>query len=284
MKPPFAYFGGKSTIADRIVAAMPPHRIYVEPFFGSGAVFFAKPPTPLEILNDLDDALVTFFRVLRERPEDLERACRLTPYARTEYEQAVYDPSLDDLETARRFWVRINQSFNKAGHSHSGWSITVARTQAVSVSVRGRIARFAACADRLQRAAIECCDAVALVERCAQPDALIYADPPYPAAGRSSRVAGGGVGEYRAEMGDEEDHRRLAEVLRSTPAAVMVSSYPSPLYDELYKDWWRLDIEMTLRSANAHKSPRRPLVEAVWMNREPRHAPGRFDLREARRG
>ena len=65
--PPFAYFGGKTRIADQIVAALPPHRSYVEPFAGSCAVLLAKPRARIETVNDLDRELVTFWRVLRDR-------------------------------------------------------------------------------------------------------------------------------------------------------------------------------------------------------------------------
>lgn len=88
MRAPFAYYGGKQGMADLIVSLLPPHRVYMEPFAGSLAVLFAKKPSVHEIVNDLDDAVVTFFRMLRDRPADLERACRLTPYARTEYRNA----------------------------------------------------------------------------------------------------------------------------------------------------------------------------------------------------
>lgn len=73
MKAPFAYFGGKTGMARLLVSLMPAHRVYIEPFFGSGAVLFAKPPAVHEVVNDIDGALVNFFRVLRDRTDELER-------------------------------------------------------------------------------------------------------------------------------------------------------------------------------------------------------------------
>lgn len=105
MKPPFAYYGGKARLAPWIVSLMPRHEVYVEPCLGAGAVFFAKPPTEHEIINDLDGAIVTFFRVLRDRPDELIRLCELTPYARAELAAADPDEDgLDELERARRLW------------------------------------------------------------------------------------------------------------------------------------------------------------------------------------
>lgn len=80
------YPGAKWSIAQWIVSAMPPHKSYLEPFFGSGAVFFNKPPSRIETINDLDSEIVNLFTVIRDRPEELERAVALTPYSREEYE------------------------------------------------------------------------------------------------------------------------------------------------------------------------------------------------------
>lgn len=88
MKPPILYFGGKITIGPLIAQLLPPHEHYVEPFAGSLAVLLAKKPSPHETVNDLDDMLMTFWRVLRDRPADLERVCGLTPHSRAEFTAA----------------------------------------------------------------------------------------------------------------------------------------------------------------------------------------------------
>ena len=88
MKPVLKYPGSKWRLADWIVSLMPPHKSYLEPFFGSGAVFFKKPPSRIETINDLDGEIINLFRCIRERPEELMRAVAYTPYSRGEYEQA----------------------------------------------------------------------------------------------------------------------------------------------------------------------------------------------------
>src|SRR5258707_1347980 len=121
VKPPFTYFGGKLSIAERIMALLPPHGHYVEPFAGSLAVLLAKPLSPMETVNDLDGDLMGFWRVLRDRPADLERVCALTPHSRAE-QAASYDrEDCDDLERARRVWVRLTQG--RGGHlwRGTGW-------------------------------------------------------------------------------------------------------------------------------------------------------------------
>ena len=269
MKPPFAYYGGKSRMATEIVAMMPPHRVYIEPFAGSLAVLFAKPPCRHEVVNDLDDAVVTFFRVLRDQPDELERVCELTPVARTEYASAdLDDPTISDVEQARRFWVRVTQSFAQTAGRSTGWSVTTARTQSKGSTSKTRLGRFAPCADRLSQVQIEHCDAADLVDRLATSDTVIYADPPYLDDVRVSRGTRGTSTDYRADMCSEDAHRRLAEVLRATPATVILSGYPSDLYEDLYGDWWTHDIATKAHSSNSVLSTRSARTERLWSNRD----------------
>lgn len=66
------YPGAKWGMAKEIVAMMPPHRSYLEPFFGRGAVLFNKPPSAIETVNDIDGDITNFFKVLREQPKELQ--------------------------------------------------------------------------------------------------------------------------------------------------------------------------------------------------------------------
>lgn len=268
VKAPFAYYGGKVGLAPRIIELMPAHRVYMEPFFGSGAVLFAKPPAAFEIVNDIDRNVVTFFKVLRARAAELEYLCGLTPHARSEYVDAVLDEDLDDLERARRFWVRVNQSFAKTAGRQTGWSITTARSSSVPTSILNRIGRFGPAVDRLMHCSIECCDAPGLVERLATHDTLIYADPPYLAETRRGRDRQRPA-DYLHDMGLPEDHERLAEVLHATPAKVILSGYLSPLYEDLYGDWNRVEIPVRVHSSNSVTAERGERIEVLWMNYEP---------------
>jgi DNA adenine methylase len=72
-------------MADWIITHMPQHTTYLEPYFGSGAVFFSKPPAQLETINDIDGDVVNLFRVIRDRPDELARLVYWTPYSRQEY-------------------------------------------------------------------------------------------------------------------------------------------------------------------------------------------------------
>lgn len=120
IQPPVPYFGSKQRIADQIVKTFPPHRHYVEPFAGSLSVLLAKEPSVLETVNDLDGDVMTFWRVLRDDPEGLERECALTPHSRGEHALSRTRVDLDDLERARRVFVALTQG--RSGQlMRTGW-------------------------------------------------------------------------------------------------------------------------------------------------------------------
>lgn len=238
-RPPFAYYGGKTMLAEKIVALLPPHRHYVEPFAGSLAVLLAKPRSTHETVNDLDGDLMHFWRIVRDRPDELAAAAALTPHSRLEHEAAYDRPDgLDDIERARRIWITLSQgrsgTFRKTGwrfyRDPGGTSAAMPRYLAAYAD------RIPTCAHRLAGVSLECRPALDLITSYGQvPDMLLYCDPPYDGATRARN--------YRHEMTSPESHRDLAEVLHSARATVVLSGYPSPLYDEIYADWHRTEID-----------------------------------------
>lgn len=267
LKPLVPYHGGKGRLAAWIVDLMPAHRVYLEPFAGSAAVLLAKPRSTHEILNDVDGNVVNFYRVLREDPDELERVCRLTPYARDEFAGAdLHDDSIDDLERARRWWVRTNQSFAHTGTVATGWSTSIKRGSNNARSVLNRIDRFAAAAERLATVTIESRDALELIPEYSVPDGVIYADPPYLLSTRSAMSRRPG-GDYSHEFASDDDHRALATALHASSGMVLLSGYHSPLYDELYGDWDQVERRVVRRSSNGRSSALPHAVEVVWSNR-----------------
>jgi len=258
--PPFTYFGGKQTIAPRIAALFPSHAHYVEPFAGSLAVLLAKPPSRMETVNDLDSDLMTFWRVLRDDQAGLERVCALTPHSRTEH-QASYDrpADLSDLERARRVWVCLTQG--RAGQlKRTGWRHYLdpaGSSIGMPGYVAGYVARMAPACERLARVSLECRPALELIDAFApHGDVLMYVDPPYLGTTRTS-------GGYVHEMHTETEHRELAGALASVRSAVILSGYPSQLYDELYADWHRVDIAACTGQGGTWENR----TEVLWSNR-----------------
>lgn len=265
MKPPFRYYGSKVRLAPLIVEAMPRHRVYVEPFAGSLSVLFAKERSHHEVVNDLSDDVVHFLRVLRDHTSALERACRLTPHSRREFETAAAQPHHPDpVERARRFWVRVNQGFN-GSPVRVGWATSVNQNTNRAVSAANIANRLADCAHRLRLVTIECRPAVEVLDRYAIDGSVVYLDPPYPESSRSSRRKRSA--DYLVEMTDD-DHRDLAAVARAKRGAtVIVSGYDCPLYDELYGDWPRWEVGVDRPSTRGSKSGVTSGVEVLWANR-----------------
>jgi DNA adenine methylase len=282
MPAPTAYFGGKSRIAPWIAGLLPKHRTYAEPYFGSGAVLFAKRPSHTEIVNDLDGELVNFFRVLRERPGDLERACRLTPYARAEYEACQLDPSLDDLERARRWFVRVNMSISHTPRN-TGFAIARAADGGGGSDHAHKfaryVARFAAAAARLQCVQVDNRPALDVIAKHDHPNTAFYVDPPYALEVRSLRSKRRGT-DYRVDGAEPEQHRALAEALHACRGAVLLSGYDGGLYRELYADWWRVDRRVMVPTGNGSGRGAKWNTEVVWSNR-PLAVQGALDLTEA---
>ncbi len=261
VRPPFAYFGGKQTIADRIVDLFPEHQHYVEPFCGGLSVLAAKTPSKLETVNDLDGDVMTFWRVLRDRPEDLIRAAALTPHSRQEFYDARERPEdLDEVERARRVWVALSQSRGNQP-VRTGWRHFVDRagsSKGMPGYLDAYVDRMAAMAQRLHHVSLESRPALEVIESYgARTGTLLYVDPPYLGTTR------GHAHSYRHEMRHEDQHRELAAALNACEAAVVLSGYHSPLYDELYRDWQ----VTTLRASTSQGTGPSGRIEVLWTNR-----------------
>jgi len=235
------YFGGKVKIAPWIVAHLPPHRVYVEPFGGGAAVLLAKPRARVEVYNDLDDGLVNLFRVLRHptQGEQLLRLVRLTPYARKEFE-AAYEPTDDPVERARRLLVRSHlghggeatngrrTGFRRASHRKE------ARSTHPALDWPRYPARLARLIARLAGVVVEHRPAIEVMAYYDAPDTATYLDPPYLVEllqNPYDRL----YNHPLAPLGHED----LAAAASRCAGTVLVSGYHSPLYDRLYAGWQR---------------------------------------------
>lgn len=226
-------------MARKIVRLLPPHTTYVEPFGGAAHVLFAKPPSPVEVYNDVDGDLVNFFRVLRdaEKSAELQRRLQLTPYSRQEFCYCLShykDPNVDDVERARMFFVVVRQSFCGQIRSPSwGYSISASTNNAASTASAS--ARIVDClhiiAERFRRVQVEHGDYRAVMTRYSTADTVCYCDPPYHPDTRRS-------GGYQHDF-THDDHVRLVEFLLDYHSMVVLSGYDHPLYRQLDEAGWK---------------------------------------------
>lgn len=282
------YYGGKLSHLSRLLPLLPKCHTYVEPFGGSAAVLLNREPSPVEVYNDLDGGVVNFFRVLRERPDELVSALELTPYSRAEFAEACLDLGGDELERARRFFVRIAQSrANKPLTTGGEWSYSVGRSAAgasdwkycISHNKRamaGAVSAWLTNVDglsevtaRLRTVQIECLEALDCIRRYDHAGALIYADPPYLPDTRGDGAC------YQHEM-SKADHVELALELRSCAGQVAVSGYDHPLYETLYAGWFKTT--WGARATTNHETVKGSRTEVLWTNYDPAEVTGQREL------
>jgi DNA adenine methylase len=259
-RPALRYYGGKWNLAPWIISFFPPHKNYVEPCGGAASVLLQKPRSPLETYNDLDGNVVNFFRVLRDRPDELIRKIRLTPFAREEVEISKWDIQGDDVERARIFFVRCN--FGISARPGGGVSANFGPSTYHGQSYTNRVVDVEQIKDgldiiskRMIGVQVEHREAMDIIDTFDHDEALIYFDPPYlqETRGHEDNV-------YSLEM-NEQQHAAAASLLRECAGYVVVSGYACPLYTELYEahGWQRHDKEAQTNSGGKR-------IESVWLS------------------
>lgn len=258
-RPALRYHGGKWQLAPWIISFFPEHVCYVEPFGGGGSVLLRKAPAFAEVYNDLNGDVINFFSVLRNRQDELLRAIKLTPYARQEFRAAQRVGAEDDeLERARKFYVLAQQGRGRAGvQEPGGWRFMSRNTRSTTPAGDwGRVDHLRAIVQRLKQVQFENDDAATVIRRYDDASTLFYVDPPYV---KSSRGARWGAHAYAYEM-DDRQHEELAELLHSVEGAVIVSGYPSELYNRLFADW-RREVKAVKKDNNGGAA-----TEVLWLS------------------
>lgn len=252
-RPALRYYGGKWRIAPWVISYFPEHKNYVEPCGGAASVLLQKPRSELETYNDIDGNVTNYFRVLRDTPERLAQQIKMTPWSRDEYELS-FQPCEDSIEQARRFWCLISMSVNASGESPGFRLVTQEPGKLPELNKEQVIENFYRVTNRLQGVQIENREALDIIRRFDNKEALIYFDPPYIAETRAQSKR------YRYEV-DHEFHVQAAMLLRQSIGFVIISGYQHPLYSELYEmfGWERVDKEVQTNSGGSR-------VESLWLS------------------
>lgn len=234
---------------------MPAHNVYLEPFFGSGAVLLNKAPVKIETVNDISGQVVNLFRIIREQPDALARAIYFTPWAREEFALS-YIKTEDPMENARRFLVRCWMAFGAKIEGKGSWSQTIQAERRGNSRVREwrRLPEIIlAVAERLAGVQIENKSAIELIKQYNYPEVLIYCDPPYPRCARSRRL-------YPDEMTDAE-HQEFLQVLKQHSGPVVISGYENEIYNAELEGWQKETIKTRAELGKER-------VEVLWINRK----------------
>lgn len=225
LKTPITYYGGKQLMLPYILPNIPEHEIYTEAFFGGGAVFFAKEPAHVEIINDMNGEVINFYKVLQTDFLRLNEMIQSTLHSREMYYEAqvVYNmPQLfEPVRRAWSFWILTNQGFSSKigawGYDKKGASM-VKRLSTKKTEI------VTALRTRLEYVQIECNDALTVIQSRDSKATFHYVDPPY---------IGSNQGHYSGYTPDH--YTALMKLLQNVEGKFLQSSYWSDILEQFIK-------------------------------------------------
>lgn len=275
-RPALRYYGGKWKIADWIISHFPRHRCYTEGFGGAASVLLRKPPSRVEVYNDMSDEIVNLFRVLRntEQAAELRRLLDLTPWSRSEW-LASYELCPDPVEQARRTIVLSYMSYKSSKaltRKTNGWRSISSGHHRLPHEFQAYTQCLAEITARLKDVMIEHRDYASVLSQHDSSETLHYVDPPYLGELRADRR-----NTYQHELWSIEDHQKLAEFLHTLEGYVIISGYPSQEYEAWYeaRGWSTSSCMATTSAAVTGKSSR---IEMIWLNPRAAAAQKQFSL------
>jgi DNA adenine methylase len=254
MKTPITYYGGKQALLKYLLALIPSHKIYCEPFFGGGALFFAKHPSEVEIINDINSEVVNFFRVVKTQFVELQKEISASLHSRELYKKAmvVYqNPDMfDEVKRAWAFWVATNQGFASLIGS---WGFGRDDSKEAAVA-RKRETFTQEYAHRLKKVQVEHNHALKVIERADSKETFFYIDPPY---------INSDQGHYKGYT--ETDFDLLLKKLSQIKGKFLLSSYPSNILSK-YISKYKWKVQKKSKAVAVTKHTNKIKTEMMVMN------------------
>ena len=264
IKSPLSRIGGKYFMKNWLLQKIPKHKIYVEPFAGAAHLFFAKPQSKIEILNDLDSHLTCFFRVIQnpEKRVNLVQVLDEIPYSRNEFVTIKHrwrNGDFPEDETRRvAEWYFLNKASFAADFKRGGFATVTRKSfRNPCKGFRNSVNTFKDIGERLKDVTFECVNFDACILKYDTADTFFYVDCPYL-----------GSRDYYSQSFTEAHHRQLAKILHSVKGKVVASHYSNSIYDDLYKDWNRDEFDSFTGSITMsnQKNNKRTTKEMVFCN------------------
>jgi DNA adenine methylase len=259
LKTPISYYGGKQMMANHILPLIPKHRTYIEPFFGGGAVFWLKPPSECEVVNDINSRLITFYKVLKYDFEDLKSLIDETFHSREQHTDSKVeyksgkDEIVDMLRMAWAVWVQTNMSF--ANKIEGGFGYDLFGKVALKIHNKKK-ALIEAHQERMRKVTIENYDVLKIMKAYDSEDAFFYLDPPYVSSNQ---------GHYAGYT--NEQFIELLEACTKMKGKFILSSYPEEILLEyrIKHGWNSNDLTKTV-SVNGKRTENKIKTECLTWN------------------
>lgn len=260
MRTPITYYGGKQRMVPMLLKILPPHKIYCEPFFGGGALFWGKEPSYLETINDSNKNVVNFLEVLQNNFEALKNRVDNTLFSETLFWDAYriycHPKRVSRVDRAWAFWMISNFSFAAKIGGGIKFSNGTNGTHPGRLLDRKKHEFTDRLMERLKFVHISCRDVLTVIDNRDTSDALFYLDPPY---------VGADMGHYKGYS--QEDFDKLLDKLSTIQGKFILSSYPNDSLTTFVQEnnWNHTSLNMRL-SAGHHSFGHRRKTECITTN------------------
>ncbi|MUP44881.1 DNA adenine methylase [Gramella sp. BOM4] len=259
LKTPISYYGGKQNLINTILPLFPDHTLYAEPFIGGGAIYWAKKPSEIEVINDTNKELINFYEVCKNDFVDLEKMIRISLHSRSLHSDAsvVYNnPHLfSRIKRAWAVWVLASQSF--ASMLDGSWGYDKSKGTTSQKIARRRESFTEEFSIRMQNTQVECTDALRIINSRDSENSFFYCDPPY----------------YNSDCGHYDgyslyDFENLLKTLSKIKGKFLLSSYPSDILKEYTEKfgWQQKTLEQTVSVSNNTGKSGKKKTEAMTAN------------------
>lgn len=266
LKSPVNRMGGKYFLRHLLIEKMPEHTLYCEPFCGAGHLLFGKPPSEVEVINDIDNHLIAFFKVIKDpvTRQKLIETLGWMPYSRRlwqEFRERWKSGNIpDDSIEASAMWFYLNRTCFSGDMLNGGFALPSITGRNPSMTFANTVESLSLVAKRLKGVTIENLDCRECIKRYDSPDSLFYIDPPYLDTEHY----------YGKASLTHNDHYSLAKLLYEVKGKVMLTHYASPVYDELYRGWYRQEYVTFKGSHKAERNTEKPkTIEVLYTNYKP---------------
>lgn len=233
--PCFPYPGGKTKMREYLLSLIPPHKTYVEPFAGGLSVLLGKPRTKCEVVNDINEDLVMFFRYVRLHGDALLAEIDSVLAARREFEFFRSREPDTELGKALAFFFRQMVSFGGIGESFSRrrdkaphWGSDVIKQRILAVR------------ERLRRVYIECKPANEIIRFYDTKETFFFVDPPYVCANPA-----------RYEAFSREQMAELRDALAACAGTWLLTCDNSEICREIFSGFKTTQVSNLYSLANA---------------------------------
>lgn len=240
MDPFFRYIGGKKDIAKVLVPYMPEHTIYVEPFMGSAAMFYSKPRSKSDILNDMNEDITNLFKVLRDKRKEFIELCWLTPFTMSMHQRIYHSfhsdkwKKIDEIHRAFGYYYLLANAFNESVGNMVSPSIKFDQGKIKWTQMLCQ--DLFVCSKKLDGVIIMTGPYMDLInnERINKVNSFWYFDPPYTMADGKN---------YYKHNFLPQSHHEFCLAMPLIKGKFMISYDPDPLVIELFKNYYQYGLD-----------------------------------------